>query len=72
MENSAKNAGTEQDYAVAYLRLSKQDKECGIPESDSIESQRLIISQYCAQNGLTIVGESHQAKTSIVRTSAGC
>ena len=57
MENSAKNTGNEQAYAVAYLRLSKQDKECGIPESDSIESQRLIISQYCAQNGLTIVGE---------------
>ena len=37
----------------AYLRLSREEAQAG--ESASIQNQRMIISNYCAQNGLNLV-----------------
>lgn len=41
--------------AYDYLRLS--DEECAGTESTSIASQRMIIENYCRQNGITLVRE---------------
>ena len=37
----------------AYLRLSREEAQAG--ESASIQNQRMMISNYCAQNGLNLV-----------------
>lgn len=37
----------------AYLRLSREEAQTG--ESASIQNQRMIISNYCAQNGLSLI-----------------
>lgn len=37
----------------AYLRLSREEAQAG--ESASIQNQRMMISNYCAQNGLSLV-----------------
>lgn len=39
----------------AYLRLSKEEAQSG--ESSSIGNQRMIIENYCRQNGITLVRE---------------
>lgn len=41
--------------AFAYLRLSREELQGG--ESGSITNQRMIISNYCRQNGITLVRE---------------
>ncbi|MBQ9717928.1 MAG: recombinase family protein [Clostridia bacterium] len=41
--------------AFAYLRLSREELQGG--ESGSITNQRMIISHYCRQNGITLVRE---------------
>jgi len=41
--------------AFAYLRLSREEMQGG--ESGSITSQRMIITNYCRQNGITLVRE---------------
>ncbi len=41
--------------AFAYLRLSNEEARGG--ESASITNQRMIVQNYCAQNGLTLVRE---------------
>lgn len=43
------------NIAFAYLRLSREEAQGG--ESSSITNQRLIINNYCRQNGITIVRE---------------
>ena len=35
----------------AYLRLSKEEAQKG--ESSSISNQRMIVENYCKQNGIT-------------------
>ena len=44
------------EYAVAYLRLSKEDENKG-EESGSISNQRKIIKAYCERTGLCLVHE---------------
>ena len=39
----------------SYLRLSKEEAQRG--ESTSIENQRLIVNDFCARNGIILVGE---------------
>ena len=39
----------------AYLRLSKEEAQKG--ESSSISNQRMIVENYCKQNGITLVRE---------------
>ena len=41
--------------AFAYLRLSKEEAQKG--ESSSISNQRMIVENYCKQNGITLVRE---------------
>ncbi|MBE6612485.1 MAG: DUF4368 domain-containing protein [Ruminococcaceae bacterium] len=41
--------------AFAYLRLSREEMQGG--ESGSITNQRMIITNYCRQNGITLVRE---------------
>lgn len=43
------------NLAFSYLRLSNEEAKNG--ESSSIASQRLIIENYCRQNGITLVRE---------------
>lgn len=43
------------NLAFSYLRLSNEEAKSG--ESSSIASQRLIIQNYCHQNGITLVRE---------------
>ena len=39
----------------AYLRLSNEEAQGG--ESSSITNQRMIVQNYCRQNGITLVRE---------------
>ena len=39
----------------AYLRLSNEEAQGG--ESSSITNQRMIVQNYCKQNGITLVRE---------------
>ena len=41
--------------AFAYLRLSREEMQAC--ESGSIKNQRMIISDYCRQNDITLVRE---------------
>jgi site-specific DNA recombinase len=41
--------------AFSYLRLSREEEKRG--ESTSITNQRLIVNNYCQQNGITLVRE---------------
>jgi DNA invertase Pin-like site-specific DNA recombinase len=43
------------DIGVSYLRLSDEDIKKG--ESESITNQRRFIKDYCARNGITLIGE---------------
>ena len=45
----------EQDIAFSYLRLSREEAQRG--ESSSITNQRMIVENYCKQNGITIIRE---------------
>lgn len=45
-----------QPYNTAlYMRLSRDDEMQG--ESGSIQTQRMMLTQYCRENGLTIYSE---------------
>ena len=41
--------------AYAYLRLSNEEAQGG--ESASITNQRIIVENYCKQNGITLLRE---------------
>lgn len=46
--------------AALYYRLSKEDEEkkkMGLPESDSIENQKLMLTQYAREKGWVIYDE---------------
>ena len=43
------------DIGISYLRLSDEDINKG--ESESIINQRRFINDYCARNGITLIGE---------------
>ena len=45
----------EQSIAYSYLRLSREEAQRG--ESSSITNQRMIVRNYCKQNGITIIRE---------------
>lgn len=45
----------QKSIAFAYLRLSREEAQNG--ESSSITNQRMIVSNYCKQNGITLVRE---------------
>lgn len=45
----------QKSIAFAYYRLSREEAQSG--ESSSITNQRMIVSNYCKQNGITLVRE---------------
>lgn len=45
----------QKSIAFAYFRLSREEAQSG--ESSSITNQRMIVSNYCKQNGITLVRE---------------
>ena len=45
----------QKNIAFAYYRLSREEAQSG--ESSSITNQRMIVSNYCKQNGMTLVRE---------------
>ena len=45
----------QKNIAFAYYRLSREEAQSG--ESSSITNQRMIVSNYCKQNGMNLVRE---------------
>lgn len=45
----------QKSIAFAYFRLSREEAQKG--ESSSITNQRMIVSNYCRQNGISLVRE---------------
>lgn len=59
MENSSKILDNQIYEAIAYYRLSKEDRnKSNLSVSDSIENQRKLVKEYAANEGITIVDEA--------------